>query len=51
MLKGDTELAIISYKINNGIIFKEKEEVQARRKIKFLKKENMGVHTEIIKKQ
>ena len=51
ILKEDIELALIVSKINNRTIFKEKGELQARSRIKFLKKENIGVYMEIIKKQ
>ena len=50
MLKRDTESVLIASKIDNMMIFEEKEELQARSKIKSLKKDNMGVHIESIKK-
>ena len=50
VLKGDIELALIVFKINDEMIFKEKGESQVRNRIKLSKKENTGVYTEIIKK-
>ena len=51
VLKGDMELALTVSKINNRIIFKEKGELQVMSRMKLLKKENIDVYIEIIKKQ
>ena len=50
LLKEDTELALVVSKINDRIIFKEKEGLQVRSKIKLTKKDNMRVYAETIKK-
>ena len=50
VLKEDIELALALSKINDRMMLKENRELQVRSRIKLSKKDNIGVHAEIIKK-